>query len=152
MKNRFRLWGSGWLWLWALILLAGCSRGPKPLSADAPPEQIPDLSGEYIVNGFDPTGIEYGGRLRIRPGEQPGEYSLQWLISGGLQEGEGKVEDNHLQVTWRSLPSPGRAEQSGTAAYTITIAGELYGPKRLDGYSQEGRETAYPNTPQNMSR
>lgn len=134
------------------LLLTGCSNHtPGQLAPDAQPGQVPALAGEYIVNGFDPTGIEYGGRLRITEGSQPGEYVLQWLISGGLQEGTGKLQGNRLLVSWHSLPGLGR-ETQGSAEYTITTQGELYGTRRFEGFEKEGSETAYPNSPENMSK
>jgi len=134
-----------------LALLAGCSRGPRPLAPDALPGSVPPLAGDYVVNGFDPTGIEYGGRLRISAGEQPGQYVLQWLISGDLQEGTGELEGNRLRVSWHSAPGLERQTQ-GSAVYTVTTQGELYGTRRFDGYEKEGSETAYPNRPENMSQ
>ncbi len=133
-----------------LSIAAGCSRAPKPPAPPANPANLSTLTGDYIVNGFDPTGIEYGGRLKITPGPQPGEYLLEWIISGDLQSGRGVVEGNQLKVAWQSLPIPGRPPRQGTTLYTITSAGELTGVRHVDGYAKEGRETAYPNTPENM--
>ncbi|MFM8321303.1 MAG: hypothetical protein ACKOC5_10340 [Chloroflexota bacterium] len=133
-----------------ILLLSACSRGPKPLAPDAQPGQVPEIAGDYVINGFDPTGIEYGGRLRISAGAQPGQYLLQWIISGDLQEGVGTLDGNRLTVEWRSTIGMGRQGQ-GTAAYTVTRAGELYGERQVDGYTAPGTETAYPNTAENMS-
>jgi hypothetical protein len=139
------------LFLLVVLLLSGCSSGPKPLGPDASPDRLPEIAGDYIVNGFDPTGIEYGGRLKVAPGGLLGVYQLEWLISGGMQTGSGRLEGNQLKAEWHSLASQGRKEMNGTVVYTITTNGELYGPKSLDGYPTSGTETAYPNSPENMS-
>jgi hypothetical protein len=134
------------------LLLAGCSKAPKALAPDAQPGKLPELNGDYVVNGFDPTGIEYGGRLKISPGEMTGTYQLEWIISGDLQSGIGVVEGNQLLVSWTSTVGMGREKRQGTARFTITQAGELHGTRQIDGYAQAGTETAYPNTPENMNK
>ncbi|MEW6403484.1 MAG: hypothetical protein AB1649_16935 [Chloroflexota bacterium] len=127
------------------FVLTACSgRKPAELGADAPTDNVPDIVGEYAVNGFDPTGQEYGGRLTITAGENPGEYKLQWLVTGGIQEGTGILEGNKLTAAWTAIA--GSAETAtGSASYTVTVNGELYGTRTVDGGEGEGTETAYPN-------
>lgn len=110
---------------------------------DADPGAVPDLTGEYAVNGFDPLNTEYGGRLTITPDDTPGTYNLQWIVTGSLQTGTGRVEGNQLLVEWRTIESTVPA--SGTATYTITVNGELYGTRTITGSDQTGTETAFPN-------
>ncbi len=128
-----------------LLVLSACStreRG-RPTAPDADPGAIPDLSGKYVVNGVDPLGTEYGGHLTIRPGETEGEYLLQWIVVGSIQEGRGYVEGNQLIVEWYTVE--GMVDTQGRGAYTITQARELYGTRTVDGDPRVGEEIAFPN-------
>ncbi len=125
------------------ITISAC-RTPATLGADAPADNVPNIIGEYALNGFDPLGEEYGGRLSITAGGQPNEYILHWLVTGGIHEGTGALEGNQLTVTWHSVS--GAVENiSGAAHYTVTVNGELYGARSINGIENPGTETAYPN-------
>jgi hypothetical protein len=126
------------------ILLVACGRTPAPLGADAPADKVPNIIGEYAVNGFDPLGEEYGGRLTITAGGRPNEYKMQWLVTGGVHEGIGVLEGNQLTVKWKTLTGP-IENVSGSGVYTVTINGELYGARSIDGMEKPGTETVYPN-------
>lgn len=126
------------------ITLSACGRTPAILGADAPADNVPNIIGEYALNGFDPLGEEYGGRLSITAGEQPNEYKLHWLVTGGIHEGTGTLEGNQLTATWHGI-SGAVGNISGIANYTVTINGELYGTRSIDGMENPGAETAYPN-------
>jgi len=127
------------------ISLTACGRNkPGPLGADATADNLPNIVGSYAVNAFDPTGEEYGGTLTITEGVQPKEYKFQWLISGGIQEGTGTLEGNKLIFTWNSLAGTDQ-QVSGVGEYTITVDGQLYGTRTIDGLETPGKETAYPN-------
>jgi len=130
--------------VFVLMALAACSRTPAVLAPDAPADSVPNILGEYAVNGFDPMGEEYGGRLTITPGSAPNEYKMQWIVSGGIHEGVGVLEGNQLRVTWKVLTGPVETV-TGTGAYTVTVNGELYGARSIDGTEKPGAETAYPN-------
>ncbi|MDD2923246.1 MAG: hypothetical protein PHQ36_13250 [Anaerolineales bacterium] len=136
------------LFIAALLLgvsLAACStRTPAKLGADAPADKVPNIIGEYAVNGFDPLGEEYGGRLTITAGEKPNEYKMQWLVTGGVHEGVGILNGNQLTVAWKSLSGP-IENVSGAGLYTVTVNGELYGTRSIDGTENPGTETVYPN-------
>ena len=132
------------LLLFALLITACSGRGDGSLSPDAPAEAVPLLAGGYVVNGFDPLGTEYSGVLTIFSTDVPGEYTLQWIIVGSIQEGRGSLEGNKLQVDWYSLANFDD-KVHGTAIYTVTVNGELYGTRTVDGHSGVGTETAYPN-------
>ena len=134
-----------------LLILTACARRTGgPLAEDAPPDQVPSLLGEFALNGFDAEGNEYGGRLTITQ-DGADEYRLQWIISDSIQEGTGALNGNQLEVTWRTVEGfP--VQLTGTATYTVTVAGELYGTKTVDGHEGEGTEIAYPNSPENMSK
>lgn len=127
------------------ISLTACARNkPGPLGANAAADNLPNIVGSYALNATDPTGEEYGGTLTITQGSQPNEYKFQWLISGGIQEGAGTLEGNKLIFTWNSLAGTDQ-EVSGVGEYTITVDGQLYGTRTIDGVETPGAETAYPN-------
>ncbi len=126
------------------LSLTACRGDPAPLGSDAPTDNVPSIIGEYGLNATDPTGEEYGGSLFITAGEQPNEYNLQWLVSGGIQEGKGVLEGNQLTFTWSSLAGTDQ-DISGTGVYTVTVNGELYGSRSIDGVETPGIESAYPN-------
>lgn len=129
-----------------VIVLTGCTAKDRsvPTTADAPPDAVPDIIGKYAVNGVDPLGTEYGGHLTIQPGENEHEYLLQWIVVGSIQEGTGVLEGNQLFVEWRTVEGV-TGKTQGEAVYTITLAGELYGTRTVDGFSGVGEEIAFPN-------
>jgi hypothetical protein len=130
-----------------MLALSACGRTPATLAPDAPADNVPSIIGEYAVNGFDPMKEEYGGRLTITAGDNPNEYKMQWIISGGIHAGVGILEGNQLKVTWEVLTGPVDTV-TGTGAYTVTVNGELYGTRSIDGTEPPGTETAYPNPEQ----
>ena len=104
-----------------LLMLSACSTRDRSaeMAPDAALDNIPNLVGEYAVNGFDPLGQEYGGRLTITDGDQPGTYNMQWIIVGSIQDGTGVLKGNQLLIEWQSVA--GSTSQScGTAIFTIT--------------------------------
>lgn len=130
-----------------VLALAACSRSARGqiTGADAQPGALPDLTGAYAVNGVDPLGTEYGGTLMIRPGDAAGSYALEWIVVGNIQEGTGTVEGNQLRVLWRSTMGGPARDSHGTATYTITDKGELYGTRTADGAAGVGEEKIFPN-------
>ena len=129
-----------------LLVLSACSTRERSaeMAPDADPENMPILVGEYAVNGFDPLGQEYGGRLTITVGNPSGTYNMQWIVVGSIQEGVGVLKGNQLLVEWQAVESSS-GQSRGTATYTVTEAGELYGTRIVEGYSEEGTEQAFPN-------
>ena len=128
------------------LTLTACypRRTPAPLGADAPVDNVPVIVGEYALNAEDATHERYGGSLFVTAGSQPNEYNLQWLVSGDIQKGVGTLEGNQLTFTWESIE--GTAQYlSGYGSYTVTINGELYGERYVDGVEEPGTEAAYPN-------
>ncbi|HSN78477.1 MAG TPA: hypothetical protein VL334_25695 [Anaerolineae bacterium] len=132
----------------SLALVGGCSSGDKGKikGTDASPDAVPVLAASYSVNGVDPQGTEYGGNLQVRPGDAPGTYALQWIITGSIQEGFGQVQGNQLLVRWRTSDGIGLGV-TGVTTYTITTEGEMYGPRTVDGVEKAGEEKAFPNPP-----
>jgi hypothetical protein len=133
-----------------LILLAlsltACSgrRTPAPLGADAPANAVPDIVGSYALNATDPSGEEYGGTLTIFPGDQPNEYKIQWLVTGAVHEGVGILSGNQFTVTWETVMDT-EVYLKGSGQYTVTVNGELYGTRAIEGIEAPAVETAYPN-------
>lgn len=134
--------------LLALALLSGCSSSDKGQikGTDAPAGAVPALTASYTVNGVDPQGTEYSGNLQVRPGDAAGTYALQWIITGSIQEGFGQLQGNQLLVRWRTTDGIGLGV-TGLTTYTITTAGEMYGPRTIDGVERAGEEKAFPNPP-----
>ena len=130
--------------LFAISLTACGRRTPAPLGTDAPADNVPDIIGSYALNANDPTGEQYGGTLTVFAGDASNEYKLQWLISGGIHEGTGSLEGNQLTFTWHSVSGTDQ-DVSGIGTYTVTINGELYGTRFINGVETPGTETAYPN-------
>ncbi len=127
------------------ILLSACNKdGEMEIGPPAPLDAVPDIVGEYAVNGFDPLGTEYSGRLSIFPGDTANTYKMQWIIVGSIQEGDGRLDGNTLTVQWHSDQNMGEQSQ-GTAVYTVSDNGVLDGVRTTEGYPKEGTETAYPN-------
>jgi len=114
------------------------------MAPDADPDNLPDLVGTYVVNGVDPLGDEYSGHLMITLGKEPGTYDLQWVLVGGIQEGFGIVRGNQLLVEWIHTFEDD-IDATGTAVFTITEIGQIYGIRTVDGLDGEGEEQAYPN-------
>ena len=132
--------------LFLIVGLAACSATKGTITGrDADPAAVPDLAGEYAVNGTDGAGSEYGGRLSIRPGDAAGHYRLQWIVNESIQEGAGVVEGNLLKATWQSIPGNTAQDIQGVARYTITDKGELYGTRTVDGVAGNWEEKAFPN-------
>lgn len=133
-----------WL-LITLTLFASACGDSDPLmhAADAPPGSIGTIVGGYVLNGIDPHGQEYTGRLEITPGPNPRTYELQWIVTEAFQEGTGHLNGNTLEIDWQTSDQAA-LEVAGTASFTVTVEGELYGSKMVDGNDGEWRETAYP--------
>jgi len=135
--------------LFLIAGLAACSATKGKITGrDADPAAVPDLAGEYAVNGTDGSGSEYGGRLSIRTGDAAGHYRLQWIVNESIQEGAGSVEENKLTATWQSAPGQSAQTLRGVATYTITDKGELYGTRTVDGAAGKWEEKAFPNKKQ----
>lgn len=128
-----------------LLALVACSDDDgSRLAPDAQPGNVPELLGTYVVNGVDPLGTDYGGHLTVTQGEGLNRYHLQWIITGSIQEGTGRLEGNRLLVDWQTIQGLD-VNAGGTAEYTVTEAGELYGTRIVDGAEGVGTEEAFPN-------
>jgi hypothetical protein len=126
------------------LSLAACSKDKGQIGPDAPPDSIPELIGTYVVNGTDYHGNDYGGHLTIMAGDNPSVYKFQWILVESIQEGIGMVDGNKILIEWRSLDTSTEPYQ-GAVTYTITVNGELYGTRTVEGQEGVSNEIAYPN-------
>ena len=106
-------------------------------------EQGPGIIGTYVVNGIDPNGTEYTGRVAIAEGADAGEVTIEWIITGAILRGQGSVDGDTLTATWETVTSP-RGRSSGTAEYDILDDGRLVGTRTVNGVSRTGTETIFP--------
>ena len=115
------------------------------ISACVFPEEAFDgsLEGSYYVNGFDHQDVEYSGLLTITATDDPQLYEMQWIITGSVQEGLGRVEGAKLIVEWQALEGYD-ASSRGTATYDISPDGELVGERRVIGQEGAGTEEDFP--------
>ncbi|MGF1666003.1 MAG: hypothetical protein ACFCVC_06985 [Acidimicrobiia bacterium] len=118
------------------LVLAACSTPGSQIS------QGEGLNGTYVVNGIDPVGIEYGGTVIIEESDS-GEITLQWLVTGAILEGTGRLLGDQLEVEWTTIEAP-RGDASGTATYTLEDDGRLVGTRTIDGVDGEGTEEIFP--------
>lgn len=104
------------------------------------------ILGVYVVDGIDPSGVEYGGTVTIADGDAAGRYAVQWIITGAIQEGEGVLSGDRLRVDWSTV-SGGRGDSAGTAEYTIGADGVLRGTRTVGGSDASGTEELFPEMP-----
>ena len=134
------------LLLTGLMLTLSACGAKGSLAPDADPNAVPPLGGEYLVNGVDPYEQgKYGGRMVIEPGPEPGTYRLTWLIREAFLQGQGHLEGNQLVVTWQAAEGSARPLR-GTARYTITQEGQLYGQRWVEGLEKPIDEEIFPAT------
>lgn len=120
------------------LVLAGCFVVPGSTLEDRP-----GIAGTYIVNGVDPVGIEYSGTVVIEATERPDAFTINWVITGAILEGDGILQGDRLTVDWRTVESP-RGPSSGTAVYTVEDDGRLVGTRTIDGVEGTGTEEIFP--------
>jgi hypothetical protein len=101
------------------------------------------LEGDYYINGIDPQGVEYSGLLSITATDRPDTYDMQWIITGSVQRGSGRVEGSRLIADWDAIEGYDTAS-FGTASYTIMDEGELIGERTVSGEAAAGTEEAFP--------
>jgi len=125
-----------------LLIATACA---FPQQSTAPKDTV---EGTYYVNGTDALGTEYGGRLEITPGDRPGSYAMQWIITGSVQLGEGVQSGNRLEATWSAIEGLADRDDTGLphgmVTYRIAEDGTLYGTKTIAGQDTAGTEEAFP--------
>lgn len=103
----------------------------------------PGLSGTYIVNGVDPLGAEYSGTVVIGQAEQPGSYTVEWIITGAIHDGLGVLSGDTFTADWTTIRGP-REGATGTAEYAVTDDGRLVGTRTVDGLEGVANEEIFP--------
>ncbi len=112
----------------------------------APNPSTPDddgdpWTGRWLINGLSAQDTEYSGSLTILQTSQG--YELQWLVTGDIALGEGRLVGSRLEATWRST-SAISGEATGTASYVIDPDGVLRGSRTIDGVPGAGTEEGDP--------
>jgi hypothetical protein len=123
-----------------LVMLYQCAL-PGDLAVG--PDSHDGLAGTYTVNGVNTTGVEYSGTVVITAGDLPDSYDLEWIVTGSIQEGTGRLAGDRLTVEWETVSSAGGAG-SGTADYTLEPDGRLVGTRSVDGLAEVGTEEIFP--------
>lgn len=140
---------DGWLRRAAVpvVIVVALSAGGLAMCG-VPGDSLEDgagIAGTYVVNGVDPVGIEYSGTVTIRPVD-PGAadtYDIQWLVTGAILHGTGRLRGDRLTVDWETVTSP-RGTSSGTAEYEVGADGVLRGERSIDGADGVGTEEIFP--------
>lgn len=107
-------------------------------------EERTGIVGTYVVNGFDPDGIEYGGVLRIDATDVADEFDMRWVVTGTVQEGRGTLSNDQLEVTWQTT-ADFAVYAEGTATYEVDGDGVLTGTRQVAGSDGVGTEEAFPD-------
>ena len=112
----------------------------------APNQSNPDddgdpWTGRWLINGLSAQATEYSGSLSILPA--PGGYELQWLVTGDIAVGTGRVIGNRLEAIWESTSAIG-GRQSGAATYFLEVNGTISGTRSIDGVPGTGSEEGEP--------
>lgn len=104
----------------------------------------PGLEGLYVVNGTDPVGTEYSGTVSIGATDQPNVYRIEWLVTGGIQQGTGTLTGDRFEGTWTVVGSERGATSSGTFTYRVGDDHVLRGTRTVDGTAGEAVEEIFP--------
>ena len=115
-------------YLFVTIFLATIGALPISKIAQAQVMQnitVSDIAGEYSVNGRNPDGSAYKGRVTIS--DVDGVANFVWKVSGQTYKGQGNFIGNVLVVNWGS---------SHPVLYTVDLDGNLAGTWN-DGLASE---------------
>ena len=104
----------------------------------------PGLAGTYVVNGTDPVGVEYSGTVTIGATDQPNVYGIEWLVTGGIQQGTGRLTGDVFEGTWTGVGAERGSSTSGTFRYTVGSDHVLRGVRTVDGVAGEAAEEILP--------
>ncbi len=127
-----------------VVILVSLSAGGLAMCG-LPGDSLDDdagIAGTYVVNGVDPTDVEYSGTVTIRPRDD-GRYDVQWLVTGAIQTGVGDLVGDRFTVEWSTVDSP-RGTAGGTAEYVVQSDGRLVGERSVDGVDAVGTEEIFP--------
>jgi hypothetical protein len=128
-----------------VVILVALSAGGLAMCG-LPGDSLDDgegIIGTYVVNGVDPVGVEYSGTVTIAPTDVVDDYTMQWIVTGTIQQGLARLRGSRLTVEWSTVTSA-RGPSSGTAEYTVGTDGVLRGTRRVDGFDDVGTEEIFP--------
>lgn len=123
-----------------LVMLYACAL-PGDLAVGREDEGA--LPGVYTVNGVDPTGAEYSGTMVIQATDATERFDIEWIVTGAIQRGVGRVDGDSLVVTWTEVNNATGAG-TGTTTYRIGSDGELAGTWFAVGFDEPGTEQVLP--------
>ncbi len=127
-----------------VVILVALSAGGLAMCG-LPGDSLDDdvgILGTYVVNGVDPIGTEYSGTVTISEGTA-GTYVVQWIVTGSIQRGTGRLSGDRLVVEWETV-TDARGSSSGTAEYVVGDDGILRGERFVDGVAEPGTEEIFP--------
>lgn len=101
------------------------------------------IEGNYYINGFDHLDVEYSGLLTVTTTDIPEIYDMQWIITGSVQKGTGRLEGDQLFVEWQAIEGYD-ASSYGTAVFEVSEDGELRGERTIAGQVGVATEEAFP--------
>ena len=122
----------------AFVVALALFTAPNP---SAPDDDGDPWTGRWLINGVSAQDTEYSGSLTVRP--SPTGYELQWLVTGDIALGEGRLVGSRLEAVWHSTSAIG-GEATGTASYVMDGDGALTGTRNIDGVTGAGREEGEP--------
>jgi hypothetical protein len=128
-----------------IVLLIALSAGGLAMCG-LPGDTLDDgegIAGVYVVNGEDPIDVAYSGTVTISPADERGVYVIEWVVTGTIQRGVGRLSGDVLSVDWETVVDA-RGESSGTAEYTVGDDGVLRGTRTVDGVDGVGTEEIFP--------
>jgi hypothetical protein len=127
-----------------IVILVALSAGGLAMCG-IPGDSLDDdagILGTYVVNGVDPIGTDYSGTVTISEGPA-GTYVVQWIVTGSIQRGTGRLSGDRLVVEWETV-TDARGPSSGTAEYIVGDDGVLRGDRFVDGVAEPGTEEIFP--------
>jgi hypothetical protein len=128
-----------------VVILIALSAGGLAMCG-LPGDELDDaggIAGTYVVNGTDPLGVDYSGTVTISPTDGAATYDVQWIVTGTIQRGVGRLSGDRLTVDWETVTSA-RGDSTGTAEYVVGDDGILRGERLVDGAEGVGTEEIFP--------
>ncbi len=124
------------------VLLYTCAL-PGDLPADT--DTTGGLVGTYTTNGVHPTGGEFGGTAIITDSDRAGVYTIDLIITGGIQRQTAVRSGDRLAVTWETVAAASDRPLTGTGDYVIEPDGRITGTWRVDGSDLDGTIELFPD-------
>jgi hypothetical protein len=106
-----------------------------------PDDDSDPWTGRWLINGVSAQDTEYSGSLTILG--VPGGYELQWLVTGDIALGTGRLVGNRLEATWESTAAV-TGRRTGTATFLLGADGTITGTRVIDGVTGTGSEEGEP--------